>query len=973
MHRLKRVCSILAVLLALASRSFAVEDPPTRPMLRIETGMHAGVIKDMAVDAAETFLVTCSQDTTLRVWDLASGDLMQTMRVPIAGGPEGMLYSVAVSPDGKSIVTGGLTGYTWDGSVALYIFDRVSGKLTRRITGLPDAAQCIRFSPDGKFLAVGMASDKGVRIYRFEDGKQVAEDKEYRADCIGVCFASDGRLAASGLDGLVRVYNSKFELELRKKTTGGTHPHQLSFSPDGKKIAVGFGDSKNVNVLAADTLALLYSPTTDDIKLPNMAFDELVWSADGKKLFGAGRAAIIQGGRALRVIRRWENEGKGDATDIPASLETITALTPLKSGQVLFASGTPAWGVLSGDKARYFDGSVVEWKFSSLMLSDNANTVQFTYEPSNAAVAQFHLAEKKLDTGLAKTDAAADALAKKSGLHGTTISTDAMKMTGCENEMQPKVNGHPVEMSPNETNRCVVVLPDDHHALLGSDFALRLVDNAGKTVWSIPTPGAVWDVNVSSDGAVGVAALHDGTLRWFLTENGKPIVSLFLHNNQKQWVMWTRSGYYDAAAGSEDLIGWHINRGKEQAADFFPASRFRGTNYRPDVLDQILTTRDEAAALKLADDARGKKTDVVDVDKTLPPVVRILSPENNDEIADSAVTVKFSVRSPADAPVTSVRALVDGRPAGAPRRIVEVDNAAAPVEGTQTLSVTLPNRDCEVAVIAENKHGASSPGVVRVRWKGKAADDVTRPKLYVFAVGVSKYKNPEYTLDFAAKDAGDFASTLALQKGKLYRDVEVKLLTDDQATKEGVLDGLEWIQKQTTSRDVAMIFLSGHGVRDGSGDYYFVPYAFENERKRATGVVFYEVEKTIKDIAGKVIFFVDTCHSGGAGGPKTRAIGNDIVSVVNELSSAENGAVVFAASTGKEYAQEDPKWGHGAFTKALLEGLSGKADLKGDGRVTIASLDYYLSERVKELTDGGQHPTTTKPPSVPDFPISFTK
>jgi uncharacterized caspase-like protein len=237
---------------------------------------------------------------------------------------------------------------------------------------------------------------------------------------------------------------------------------------------------------------------------------------------------------------------------------------------------------------------------------------------------------------------------------------------------------------------------------------------------------------------------------------------------------------------------------------------------------------------------------------------------------------------------------------------------------------------------------------------------------------VSKYKNPAYTLDFAAKDATDFNDALKTQGGKLYRSVESRLLTDDQASKEGLLDGLEWIQKQTTSRDVAMIFLSGHGVRDGSGDYYYVPYAFDMDHKRSTGVLFYEIEKTIKDIAGKVVFFVDTCHSGGAAG-KTRGLDNDIVSIVNELSSAENGAIVFAASTGKEYALEDAKWGHGAFTKALLEGLAGKADLRGSGRVTITGLDFFLSERVKELTGGSQHPTTTKPPSVPDFPIAIVK
>jgi hypothetical protein len=48
--------------------------------------------------------------------------------------------------------------------------------------------------------------------------------------------------------------------------------------------------------------------------------------------------------------------------------------------------------------------------------------------------------------------------------------------------------------------------------------------------------------------------------------------------------------------------------------------------------------------------------------------------------------------------------------------------------------------------------------------------------------------------------------------------------------------------------------------------------------------------------------------------------------VVNELASAESGAIVFSSSTGRQYSQENPKWGNGAFTKGLVEGISGKAD-----------------------------------------------
>ncbi len=959
----------ILILMLMGSVSRA-EEPPTKPMLRIETGMHNTVIKDLAVDKAETIFVTGSQDGTLRVWDLSSGDLRQTLRLP-SGPGDGQIYSLAITPDGKTVVCGGTTGFVWDKTVCIYFFDLATGKITRRITGLPNATQSLRFSPNGEFLAVGMASNEGLRVFRTADGKQVAADKEYDADCINLAFRSDGVLAASGLDGFIRLYEPNFKLALRKKAPGGTHPHGLDFNPEGTLLAVGFGDSKTVNVLSATDLTLKYSPGTDDLKLPNMAFDEVVWSQDGKQLFGGGRAAVLRDNIPYRMIRRWDSGGKGAFKDIPASMQTITAIHPLKSGDAIFTTGAPSWGVIDKDGARSFTAPVVDWRLCNLLISKTGDTVQFAYEGDDKSTSRFYASQRKLDAKITDKAAEAAAKAKADNLQPSYIKTAGMDITGVEGGMHPKVNGKAVEVGENEMSRCVALVGDLKQAVIGSDFAIRLVDDGGKVLWMMPVPAAVWQVNVSADGRIGVAALGDGTLRWFLVKDATLMLSVFLHADQKRWVAWSPSGYYDASHGSEDLIGWHINRGKEQAADFFPASRFRSTYYRPDVLDHILTASSEEDAVKVADNDRGKKTEVVDVVKLLPPLVTILSPDNNSEVSASAVKVQFTVRSPEDAPVTSVRALVDGRPVSAPRKIVEAPTDAGK-DSSQSLDVTLPQKDCELSIIAENKNGISAPSVVKIHWKGKAPDDITKPKLYVLSIGVSKYKNPEYTLNYAAKDATDFAALLKLQKGKLYRDVEERVITDDAASKDSVLDSLEWIQKQTTSRDVAMIFLSGHGVKDGSGDYYYVPYDFNIEKKRSTGILFYEIEKTIKDIAGKVVFFVDTCHSGGAAG-KARGVEPDINSIVNELSSVENGAVVFAASTGKEFALEDPKWGHGAFTSALLEGLSGKADLKGDGRITLLSLDYYLSERVKELTDGGQHPTTTKPPSVPDFPLAISK
>jgi len=205
------------------------------------------------------------------------------------------------------------------------------------------------------------------------------------------------------------------------------------------------------------------------------------------------------------------------------------------------------------------------------------------------------------------------------------------------------------------------------------------------------------------------------------------------------------------------------------------------------------------------------------------------------------------------------------------------------------------------------------------------------------------------------------------QKGGLYKDVNTKVLTDASATKNNILDGLEWLQKETTSRDMAMLFISGHGINDNIGTFYYLPYEADIESIRRTCLMFTEVKYTVSAIPGKIIVFADACHSGNLMGSKRRA--PDINNLVNELSDAESGAVVFTSSTGKQYSLENETWANGAFTKALIEGINGEADLFGKGIITIKSLDAFIAERVKTLTDGQQSPTTVIPQSIPDFPI----
>lgn len=136
----------------------------------------------------------------------------------------------------------------------------------------------------------------------------------------------------------------------------------------------------------------------------------------------------------------------------------------------------------------------------------------------------------------------------------------------------------------------------------------------------------VWAINVSRDNRWVVAAYGDGTIRWHRASDGAEEMAFYPHPDRKRWVLWTPSGYYDASPGAEDLIGWHVNRGKDAAADFFPASRFRDRFYRPDVLAHVLETGNEAVAVRLANTEAGRRGQSSDVAAVLPPMLRLLSP-----------------------------------------------------------------------------------------------------------------------------------------------------------------------------------------------------------------------------------------------------------------------------------------------------------------------------------------------------------
>ena len=455
-------------------------------------------------------------------------------------------------------------------------------------------------------------------------------------------------------------------------------------------------------------------------------------------------------------------------------------------------------------------------------------------------------------------------------------NNSSITISDWRNSRQPIINGIEISfLGRGESCRSVDLSRDGNSVILGASWGIYRSDSYGTKIWKANVQGEAWTVNIAGNDRTVVVAHGDGTIRWYNMDDGKFLLSLYLHPDDNKWVLWTPSGYYDCSPGAEYLIGWHLNNGPEKAAYFFPASRFRSKYYRPDVIDNILKTYDENEALRKANSINNRKSSQISISRMLPPIVSILRPAAYYETSIDMIGVEYTTQSPNGETISKVKFLIDGRPLESHQ---EFNKEGSYNVGRKT--ITIPKRDVVLQILAENRHGWSVPAQVRVKWTGQTQKqhDFLKPTLYVLSVGVSDYANDKYDLRYAAKDATDFANSMKAQKGGLYKDVMVKLLTDQNATKDDILDGLDWIQRETTARDLAMIFIAGHGMNDNVGVFYFLPNDINSGKSSPDRPDVYRIKiyhiiyrRQGSDVCGCLSF--GRCNGRQAGSPRYKRTG----------------------------------------------------------------------------------------------------
>jgi WD40 repeat protein len=598
-------CALLAgVSLAPASAQDqgpnASTDLYDRPVLAIDPGMHTSTIWAQAVDAKGQYAVTGGADRTARIWSIADGKLVKTIWIPVGPDPVGQIFAVAISPDGSTIAVGGLTE-NGQGPCPIYLFDRESGTLIKRIHGaLPDVTRFLTFSPDGRYLAATLISG-GIRVFdRNKDWSEAFRDDSYGGRSYGASFSPDGQLATTSFDGMIRLYRYDRDAvgpNFRRvgepvKTPSGHYPWRIAFSPDGKRLAVGYYDVAAVDILDGATLKRLGGQAPAGVFHPVAGLSIVEWSRDGRTLFAAG--GVIDGrGRAL--LFAWDRPGLGNERRMTyCAPNTATDVSALPDGQILVASLVGCLGLMDaqGDPLWTSPSPVLDFgdQTDIMKVSADGKTVDFGYSDSADAVLRFDL--RSLALSSSPPSDGSTSLPNREGL----------AIDGWRAGTQPTLGKHLLTLLPYEYSESLAIASDAKRFFLGTSFGLVAFDDAGSEKWRRLTQGVVWSVNASGDGRTVVAAEVDGTIRWYRADDGHELLALQLLPNRSDlaerdptksdWVLWTPEGFYEATPGAQDVLKWVTNHGPDKEPTTLPVSaiaKLHRPNALPHVLDQLET------------------------------------------------------------------------------------------------------------------------------------------------------------------------------------------------------------------------------------------------------------------------------------------------------------------------------------------------------------------------------------------------
>lgn len=1005
------------------------------PRIVINPMGHSAKINNLLFTPDGRKLISISEDKTIRIWSPESGEMLKKFESQIGDGPEGMLYASAISPDGKYLA---VAGYPVSSEKENYIILIDLEKNTQISTGIghSNVINALSFSGSGQYLASG-SDDTTVKIWKVDGGKelQIVTSLQVTSGVSSISFnpktqdlavvQQSNDLLIFPLGGLDKGV-TKFTPKILKRHHGPID--KVIFSPDGSYLASSSFENELILWRADGTVVKEFEKLTEPMHA-------LAFSYDAKIL-----VALDISGKGMS----WALPGGAKFTDYTAHDNTVfsAAFSPSLSGNYIVASagGTNneilLWNPINGLTVRRIKGKgnaiqdlafgngmelfvsrdqtkngkpqfKLSFDFTSLTINRNAALPTPQNQNQTKDITQTEVNVLDLPKGKSiRTDANQDGriLNFKGMADGSVMvgSDFSLKMFDKNGLISKEFIGH------SGAVRAIALSGDGKYMASGGEDQSIILWKLSETGYA-PSLRKVFD---NEDYAKFFSSLPMDSLTkeptkaaWkqvidFLKANNNkvykelelaykglgeiviPFATLFL-TEDNEWVCWTPRGYFSCSSSGSQYFGWHINRGITHLADFFAAEQYFEILYRPKEMGKSIIQ-----GKRVEDILRESGERIFDLSKLHRPSVGFFDVTVTTRSTDLLKYDKGKFYTQAHTIPLTIE-IFDG--GGGVQEVDiyqndkliitdnEVKTSGEGQKVIKTYSVEMGNETNEFKVKVINYQKIESRSdILTIEYKGEV---IATSALHILAVGINKYQNAAYNLNYAKPDAEAFTDKLVENGKNIFKSVNRVEIYDEEATKENIEKGFRSIVARAKPEDVFLFYYAGHGTLDEehNDEYYLVPTDItklygDPAQLSAKGISATQLRGYLTQVKSqKQIILMDACHSGGAvKSLNVRAAATDEKAIVQLARSS--GVVMIASSGTKQFATEFADLKHGVFTYALLEALDGKGD-NGDKKITVNELKFFMEERVPELTKqhGGQAQYPTGYITGNDFPISIVE